>query len=298
MARQRDPRRDEAFAIWKQHGGEMKLKDIAEQLGVLDTQIRKWKSQDKWEPSKGNVTNSKRNVTNQKKSENKTIESDELNDRQQLFCLYYLKYFNATKAYRKVYECSYSTAMANGHKLLRNAQIISEIDRLKNERVTELKLSVRDVLQKYIDIAFSDITDFLQFGREEEVVYDEEGFPELDANGNAKMRAYSYVHLNESTEVDGTILTEVKQGREGISVKLVDKMRALEMLSKYFDLLSDNEKKQLQEEKLKADIAKSKIEAIKLSGDAADEYEDDGFIEALGDAAEVWSDGIDDGTTD
>ncbi|OJG48231.1 terS [Enterococcus gallinarum] len=45
--------------------GEKLLKDIAEELGVSDSQIRKWKSQDKWaEELKGNVTNAKSNVTN------------------------------------------------------------------------------------------------------------------------------------------------------------------------------------------------------------------------------------------
>lgn len=43
----------------------MKLKDIAAALSVSDTQVRKWKSQDKWAAQlKGNVTNeSKGNVT-------------------------------------------------------------------------------------------------------------------------------------------------------------------------------------------------------------------------------------------
>ncbi|GLY12227.1 phage terminase small subunit [Pseudobacillus badius] len=65
MPRPRDPRRDEAFEIWKKSGGTKKLKEIAEQLGVSDSQIRKWKNQDKWEDEmKGNVTNqTKGNVT-------------------------------------------------------------------------------------------------------------------------------------------------------------------------------------------------------------------------------------------
>ncbi|MBP1961163.1 uncharacterized protein YjcR [Paenibacillus aceris] len=43
----------------------MKLKDLAAELGLGETQIRKWKSQDKWDASlKGNVTNEvKGNVT-------------------------------------------------------------------------------------------------------------------------------------------------------------------------------------------------------------------------------------------
>lgn len=65
MPRQRSPNRDKAFKIWKDSGGSAKLKDIAEQLGVKDTQIRKWKNQDGWdEQLKGNVTKRKRNVTN------------------------------------------------------------------------------------------------------------------------------------------------------------------------------------------------------------------------------------------
>lgn len=65
MPRQRDPRRDEAFIQWKESNGAKLLKDIANDLDCQPSQIRKWKSQDKWEEKlKGNVTNSKRSVTN------------------------------------------------------------------------------------------------------------------------------------------------------------------------------------------------------------------------------------------
>ncbi|EIT2811407.1 small subunit of terminase [Enterococcus faecium] len=66
MARQRDPRRDEAKKIWLESNGEKQLKDIASELNVSDSQVRKWKSQDKWSAElKSNVTNGKSNVTNQ-----------------------------------------------------------------------------------------------------------------------------------------------------------------------------------------------------------------------------------------
>lgn len=66
MARERDPRRDEAKRIWLESNGEKQLKDIASELNVSDSQIRKWKSIDKWSAElKGNVTNAKGNVTNQ-----------------------------------------------------------------------------------------------------------------------------------------------------------------------------------------------------------------------------------------
>lgn len=65
MARERSPDRDNAKQMWLESGGTMKLKDIAAALSVSDTQIRKWKSQDKWASDlNSNVTNeSKGNVT-------------------------------------------------------------------------------------------------------------------------------------------------------------------------------------------------------------------------------------------
>ena len=64
MARKRDPRRDEAKKIWLESNGEKQLKEIASELNVSDSQVRKWKSQDKWSTElKSNVTNGKSNVT-------------------------------------------------------------------------------------------------------------------------------------------------------------------------------------------------------------------------------------------
>lgn len=66
MARARNPNRDKAREIWIASNGTKKLKDIAEELGCSDSQIRKWKSQDDWESEiKSNAPNSNSNVTNE-----------------------------------------------------------------------------------------------------------------------------------------------------------------------------------------------------------------------------------------
>lgn len=58
MARARNPKRDKAKKMWLDSDGKRHLKDIAEELGVSPSQIRKWKSLDKWSDElKGNVTN-------------------------------------------------------------------------------------------------------------------------------------------------------------------------------------------------------------------------------------------------
>lgn len=61
MPRQRSPKRDLAYRLWLESDGKRKLKDIAAELEVSESQVRKWKNQDNW---KGNVTNkAKGNVT-------------------------------------------------------------------------------------------------------------------------------------------------------------------------------------------------------------------------------------------
>ncbi|MGM0969435.1 MAG: phage terminase small subunit [Bacillota bacterium] len=60
MARPRNPKRDQAFQLWKASNGTRLLKDIAEELECSQTLIRKWKNQDSWdEKLNGNVTKPK-----------------------------------------------------------------------------------------------------------------------------------------------------------------------------------------------------------------------------------------------
>lgn len=64
MARPRSPNRDKAFQLWMDSGRKRRLKDIAEELGISEEQVRKWKNQDKWE--KVTLPNAKSNVANHK----------------------------------------------------------------------------------------------------------------------------------------------------------------------------------------------------------------------------------------
>lgn len=49
MAKPRDPRRDEAYEIWKASDGKIDLVEIARRLDVSAGTVRGWKSKDKWE---------------------------------------------------------------------------------------------------------------------------------------------------------------------------------------------------------------------------------------------------------
>lgn len=60
MSRQKSPLRSEALKIWLRSCREKKPKDIAEELGVSPSLIRKWKSQDNWDEIPEDIPNPKR----------------------------------------------------------------------------------------------------------------------------------------------------------------------------------------------------------------------------------------------
>jgi len=120
-------------------------------------------------------------------------------------------------------------------------------------------------LKEYIKIAFADITNYLNFGQREVIVKDDEG--------NEETRIVNFVDLYEADMVDGSIITEVKQGRDGISVKLADKMKALDKLAQYFELVPDTFKHQIEAERhrMQQEMQKVQIEKIKADTDFAKE---------------------------
>ena len=76
------------------------------------------------------------------------------------------------------------------------------------------------------------------------------------------------VKFKESAFADGTILSEVKQGRNGASIKLADRMKALDWLSKHMNITTE-------EQKLKIEVLKKQLNT--------NDQEDDG-VEIINDA--------------
>lgn len=213
----------------------LQLKEVAEQLGLKEGTVRAWKSRGKWVQKCNAVT--ERNVT--KKLVESVTNNNELTDEQALFCLLFSRSFNATKSYQEAFGCSYNTAMVNSCRLLKKAHIKKEVARLKEERYTIAFLSADDIFQKYMDIAFSDLGDYLEI-----------------KNGILKIK--------DSEEVDTSVLQEVKEGREGVSVKLQDKMKALEWLAAHMDMGTAEQRAKV--EKIKTETEKIKLEISNLSG--------------------------------
>lgn len=244
-----------------------KLVEIASQLNLPEGTVRRWKCTHKWEnerSEKKSERSEKKKVKKKKAAESEVeqvIENPDLTDKQRLFCICYIRSFNATKAYQKAYEVDYLTAAANGPRMLGNARVKKEILRLKQERLNREFLSESDIFQKYMDIAFADITDYLKFGTEEVPVMAMYGPVKIKdpETGEEKQltKMVNTVHFKESSGVDGTILAEVRQGKDGASIKLSDRMKALQWLSDHMDMGTEEQK---------AKIAQMKAQTDKLTG--------------------------------
>lgn len=279
MARAPDEVKEKARVLYE--NGVM-LKDIAGQLDIPEGTVRSWKNRGKWscnatQEKECNVAKKTKRNKAEKKAVADEVESvmsnDDLTDKQRLFCIYYSKSFNATQSYKKAYGCSYEVALTEGPALKNNPRISSEIKRLKQIKLSEAYLEPGDVFQKYMDIAFSDITDYLSFGQEEVPVMGAFG-PVVDKEtGETLMKIVNTVKFRESSDVDGTIISEVKQGKDGASIKLGDRMKALDWLTDHMDMATA---------KQRAMIAQIKAQTDRLNKEAPGK-EDDG-VEIINDA--------------
>lgn len=262
MPRARNPNRDKAFEIYKSHNGKIDLVDIADQLQISPGTVRGWKSKDKWEQKlngtfRKNMERSKKQKAIAKEVE-KTVENAEgLTDKQRLFCCHYIRCFNATKAYQKAYGVSYDVAAAAGSRLLKKEKIQETIRKLKQNRMNREMLSEEDIFQKYMDIAFADITDFVSFGRETVPVMGALGPAQVknEETGDKETltKEINTVRFKDSGIVDGTLITEIKQGKDGASIKLMDKMKALNWLAEHMDMANDERRARIEQMKAKTE---------------------------------------------
>lgn len=134
-----------------------------------------------------------------------------LTGRQQAFVSAYLQCLNATESARLAgYTGDDRTLAVTGHRLLRNANVRAEIDRVLSEQV----MSAHEVLRRQTEIASLDVTDFFDFS----------GNLPMFKPDKAKERGV--MHLIKSFKVSN----------KEFKIEFYDAQRAQETLAKYHDL--------------------------------------------------------------
>lgn len=253
----------------------MKYKDIAEKYGTTINTVKSWKKRYAWNRKEGAPKEEKVCTQNKKSAPapkeqiddgtKETLQNEELTPERQMFCICYSRTFNATQSYMKAYGCSYDVANAEGYKLLVKPCIKKEIERLKEIKRQQIIAGTEDVVELQMRIAFGDIGNYVRFGQEKVPVMAMHGpvKVENEATGEKEtlMQDINIVRLNESDQVDTQIIQEVKQGKNGVSVKLADKQKAMDWLSKYF-LMHPDDKYKAEFDRKRAEVGENAGEEI------------------------------------
>lgn len=267
----------------------MKMVDIADQLGCSPATIRTWKNRYKWDNGESETfqkkSETKRNVSKRKaRSETalddgtkETLQNDDLTPEQQMFCVYYSRTFNAAQSYQKAYGCKYETAMVNGCMLLRNTKVRQEIERLKEIKRQQIVTGTEDIVELQMRIAFGDIGNVVEFGRET-----------IETKDGRSVEINS-LRAKESNEVDTQLIKSITEGQNGLTVVMKDEQRAIDWLTKFFEMNPDD-KHRKEFDKRKLEIEMLKLE-MQTKDSAENAPEQDNFLEALNASAqEVWPD--------
>lgn len=239
MAAKKNPLSDKAYEMYKDG---MKLIDIASELQLPPGTVRRWKSTYGWDNERSDDKSERSDVTKEKKNAHiddgtkETLQNEELTPEQQLFCIYYSRTFNAGQSYQKAYGCAHISALTNGPRLLGNDCVRAEIERLKELKRQQIMISEDDIVELQMRIAGADMGNYVSFGKKG-------------------------VKLRESDITDTQLIQEVKEGKSGVSVKLSDRQKAIDWLSKYF-LMHPESKYKAEYERKRAEVNENAGEEI------------------------------------
>ncbi|MBD3203732.1 hypothetical protein GF327_05525 [Candidatus Woesearchaeota archaeon] len=133
------------------------------------------------------------------------------NKQQKIFVEFYLKHqMNATKAAKMA---GYSSP-SYGRELIMKPHIQESIKKQFKEKKEKISLQAEDVIMNLKNIVFADITQYVRL-----------------KNGKVKIKDLS--------KADTSVIQSITQTKHGIKLKLYDKMKALELLGKYFALFTE-----------------------------------------------------------
>lgn len=140
----------------------------------------------------------------------------------------YLVDFNATQAaIRAGYKAK--NAYQIGSENLKKPQIQAEITRRQKDLQNRTEISQDRVVKELARIAFADVTDYAKVKNYT-----------LDKGGLKVVRKMvSVVRTTDLTDDQRAAIAGIKEGANGIEIKLHDKIKALELLGRHIGMFND-----------------------------------------------------------
>ena len=147
----------------------------------------------------------------------------ELTEKQKIFADEYLIDLNATRAYRVAYpRVKKDTVAAQaGSRMLRNVKVADYIAERIEDRQKRTEVTQDMVIHELASIAFARATDYVT----------------VQANGPAAMVCIK--STDDLTEQQIRAIAGIKEGANGVEIKLNDKEKALELLGRHLGMFKD-----------------------------------------------------------
>lgn len=241
----------------------MKYAEIATKYEVSLSTVKSWKKR-YWSDNATMVkATTKKLQKNKKVATSKTIDiSPNLTEAEQVFCAYYVEKWNGTQAILKSgLATNKKSAAKKANILLKRDDIRAEIKHLKNVICEGIKVDINDLLKYCLKIIGTDIGDYVKWGQREEQVIGQFGPVKVD--GKPLKKLINYVDLIDSDLVDTSVINEVKMGKDGPSIKMMDKKWAWEIVMRYFDLVPNLYQREMDKQRLVIEQEKLNITKIK-----------------------------------
>ena len=221
---------DDCLTYYIEHQGEVSVKVLSRVGKVPQSYVRQWIKSEGWSKYVHEDEGDKINLSPKTKEFiRSSAETYGLDEREELFCYHYLKTMNATQA---AMRAGYSSAHAynKGYQLLQEERVRRFLRDAKAQMCEEIFLDPLDVVRMWAKIAMADMNDY------------------VSVSGGG-------VILRGSANTDGQLVTKIKEGKDGVTIELADKMRALDRLSSYFKVLPQDKATQTKLEILQKAVS-------------------------------------------
>lgn len=164
-----------------------------------------------------------------------------ITDKQKAFVDEYMIDLNATRAYKTVYKAvkSDEVASAASARLLRNVKVKDYLEQRMKDREKRTEITQDKVLKELAKIAFANGSDYAKVVQKSRVL------PQYDRQGNEigeKEIFYAEVEVELTEKVPKdklAAISGIKATKEGIEVKMNDKVKALELLGRHLGMFND-----------------------------------------------------------
>lgn len=146
-----------------------------------------------------------------------------MTEKQKIFADEYLIDLNATRAYKVAYPNvkKDETAASAAARLLRNVNVQEYIDKRMKDREKRTEVTQDRVVQELASIAFAKVTDYVG----------------IRSNGTTSIVVIK--STDDLTDDQVRAIAGIKEGTNGIEIKLNDKEKALELLGRHLGMFRD-----------------------------------------------------------